>query len=120
MATNKIKESRDILLNSIAKIRGYEFDPTIGLIELETGQHFTEDPNIIAKTLLGQMTTDKDLTTVESVLSVITKLYNYEKLVEAARPELLEQGINLPEASTVESHQTGTVDWFKRMMQVCQ
>lgn len=110
---------RRVLLTRIAEHKGYRYDPKRGLSDLQTGHFVTDNKNVMAKTLLGQMTSEKDLETMESIVSVITKLYNYEKLVEGCRDLLQEQGIVLPESQKLESHQTGTVEWFKRMMQVC-
>jgi hypothetical protein len=110
---------RRVLLTKIAEYKGYSYDPKRGLSDLKTGHFVTDNANTMAKTLLGQMTSDKDLATMESIVSVISKLYNYDKLVEGARDLLKEQGLYLPEAQKLESHQTGTVEWFKRMMQVC-
>jgi hypothetical protein len=107
---------RRVLLTSIAEQRGYRYDPKKGLTDLKTGHFVTDNPNVVAKNLLGQMTSEKDIATMESILSVVSKLYNYEKLVETARPLLTEQGIELPESQKLESYQTGTVDWFRRLM----
>jgi hypothetical protein len=106
-------------LTKIAEHKGYRYDSKRGLSDLKTGHFVTDNANVMAKTLLGQMTSDKDLMTMESIVSVISKLYNYDKLVEGARDLLKEEGLDLPQAQTLESHQTGTVEWFKRMMQVC-
>ena len=110
---------RRVLLTKIAEHKGYRYDSKRGLSDLKTGHFVTDNANVMAKTLLGQMTSDKDLMTMESIVSVISKLYNYDKLVEGARDLLKEEGLDLPQAQTLESHQTGTVEWFKRMMQVC-
>lgn len=110
---------RRVLLTKIAEHKGYRYDSKKGLSDLKTGHFVTDNQNVIAKTLLGQMTSEKDLATMESIVSVISKLYNYDKLVEGARDVLKEQGLDLPESQKLESHQTGTVEWFKRMMQVC-
>lgn len=110
---------RRVLMTKIAEHKGYKYDAKKGLSDLKTGHFVTDNQNVIAKTLLGQMTSEKDLATMESIVNVISKLYNYDKLVEGARDLLKEQGLDLPEAQKLESHQTGTVEWFKRMMQVC-
>ena len=78
-----------------------------------------EDANSIAKKLLGQMTTADHIASVDSILSVITKLYNYDQLIESAKPLLAERGIQLPESQNIESRKTGTVEWFKRMSEIC-
>jgi hypothetical protein len=111
---------RRVLLTKIAEHKGYRYDPKKGLSDLKTGHFVTDNANVMAKTLLGQMTSDKDLMTMESIVSVISKLYNYDKLVEDARDLLGEEGLTLPESQKLESYQTGTVDWFRRMSDLCK
>jgi len=111
---------RRVLLTKIAEHKGYRYDPKRGLSDLKTGHFVTDNVNVMAKTLLGQMTSDKDLMTMESIVSVISKLYNYDKLIEGARDLLGEEGLTLPESQKLESHQTGTVDWFRRMSDLCK
>lgn len=109
-----------VLLTKIAESKGYKYDTKKGISDLKTGHFVTDNPTVIAKTLLGQMTSEKDLSTMESLVAVVSKLYNYEKLVEATKETLATEGLSIPEAQKLESHQTGTVEWFKRMMQVCE
>jgi hypothetical protein len=109
-----------VLLSKIAESKGYKYDPKKGLSDLKTGHFVTDNVNVIAKTLLGQMTSEKDLATTESIVAVVSKLYNYDKLIEAVQPILSEEGIDLPESQIIESSMTGTVEWFRRMMQVCK
>lgn len=109
-----------ILLTKIAESKGYRYDVKKGLSDLKTGHFVTDNANVIAKTLLGQMTSEKDIATTESIVSIVSKLYNYDQLVEAAKHILAEEGIELPESQKIESSQIGTVEWFRRMMQVCE
>jgi len=102
-------KNKELLLSSIAEAKGLAYSSELGLVENDIN---ITDENQIAKRLLGQMTTDKDLATVESIVNVIIKLPNYEKLIEAARKE-----IELPKQNTIESFQIGTVAWFRRMME---
>jgi hypothetical protein len=102
-------KNKEILLSSIAEAKGLQYSSELGLVEDEIS---ITDNNQIAKRLLGQMTSDKDLATVESIVNVIIKLPNYEKLIETARKEL-----DLPRQNTIESFQIGTVAWFRRMME---
>jgi hypothetical protein len=111
---------RRVLLTKIAEHKGYRYDPKKGLSDLQTGHFVTDNPNVIAKSLLGQMTNEKDIATMESIVAVISKLYNYEKLVEGARDLLKEEGLIIPEAQKLESYQTGTVEWFRKMMKACE
>lgn len=109
-------EHRHILLASIARARGFKYSPKNGLVDEETNEVITKDPNTIAKKLLGQMATVKDLANVESIINVVEKLDNYNDLVAQARETLGKQGITLPEAFTFESSKTGTTQWFRKMM----
>jgi hypothetical protein len=111
---------RRVLITKIAEHKGYKYDPKRGLSDLKTGHFVTDNTNVMAKTLLGQMTSDQDLATMESIVSVISKLYNYENMVEGARDLLKEEGLTLPEAQKLESYQTGTVEWFRKMSEICR
>ncbi len=109
-----------VLIASIAESRGLKYDPKQGLRDSKTGHFITDQPNVIAKTLLGQMSSEKDLATTESILNIIGKLYNYESLIAKAKPILEEHDFQLPEQQKIESHQTGTVEWFRKMIGMCE
>lgn len=109
---------RHQILSSIAKAKGLKWSFQNGLMNRETNEIITKDPNEIAKKLLGQMTTAKDLESVEKIINVIIKLPNYEELVADARDALAKDGVELPKAQQIESHQTGTPAWFRRLMEV--
>ena len=115
---NKTAQHRDSLLSSIAEAKGYTY--TNGeLANATTGAVAAVEAHEISKLLLGQMTTEKDIATVESILNVITKLPNYDTLVKGARSTLAEDDVTLPDVTSIESRQTGTVAWFRRMMEAC-
>jgi hypothetical protein len=124
MKRHKTESSEDfgrrVLLTKIAETKGYKYDVKKGLSDLKTGHFVTDNSNVIAKSLLGQMTSEKDIATMESIVSVISKLYNYDKLVETAKPLLAEEGLTIPESQQLESYQTGTVDWFRKMSNICK
>jgi hypothetical protein len=108
---------RHMLLSSIAKAKGMKWSFQNGLVNRETNEIITKDPNEIAKKLLGQMAGPKDVDSVESILKVIMRLPNYEELVADARTSLAKDGVELPKAAQIESYQTGTPAWFRRMME---
>ena len=113
-------EHRHILLSSIARARGMKYSPKHGILNPQTDELLPNgnDWNQIAKVLLGQTATIKDIRSVDSILDFIKKLPNYEELVAGARETLGKQGISLPEnAISFESKQTGTPAWFRRMME---
>ena len=105
---------RTLLISTIAEAKGYHYNN--GLVDKENNQVVAITEHEIAKVLLGQMTTEKDLQTVESILSVILKLPNYESLIESSRDSLESAGYLVPKAAEIESYQTGTPGWFRRMM----
>ena len=113
-------EHRHILLSSIARARGMKYSPKFGLMNPETDETVPggDDWNTIAKQLLGQTATVKDIRSVESIIKYIKKLPNYEELVAAARETLGRSGIELPKNETIESYQPGTIGWMRQMIDI--
>jgi hypothetical protein len=109
---------RHMILSSIANARGLKWSFQNGLVNRETNEVVTRDPNEIAKKLLGQTATPKDLTDPESIIDYIIKLPNYEELIAKARLDLDKEGIKLPQAGKVESFQPGTGAWFRKMIEI--
>jgi hypothetical protein len=109
---------RHIILSSIANARGLKWSFQNGLVNRETNEVITKDPNEIAKKLLGQTATPKDLADPEAIIDYVIKLPNYEELVVKARENLEKEGIQLPQAGTVESYQPGTGAWFRKMIEI--
>ncbi len=109
---------RHIILASIAKIRGMKWSYQNGLVNRETNEVITKDPNEIAKKLLGQTATAKDLSDPESIIDYIIKLPNYEEMIADARETLGKEGVQLPKAGKVENFQPGTGAWFRRMIEI--
>lgn len=113
-------EHRHIVLSSIARARGLKYSPKFGLVNPETGEPIPDgdDWNVIAKKLLGQTATTKDIRSVEAITNYIRKLPNYEELVAAARETLGRSGIELPKNETVESYQPGTIGWMRKLINI--
>lgn len=111
-------EHRHILLSSIARARGLKYSPKFGLVDPETNEPVAggDDWNTIAKQLLGQTATVKDIRSVENIVAYIKKLPNYDELVAAARETLGKSGIELPKKEALESYQPGTIGWMRRMI----
>jgi hypothetical protein len=115
-------EHRHILLSSIARARGLKYSPKFGLVDPETNEPIAggDDWNKIAKELLGQTATVKDIRSVDSVINYIKKLPNYEELVAAARETLGKQGVELPENTYIETFQPGSIGWMRQMIEICK
>ena len=111
-------EHRHILLSSIARARGLKYSPKHGLVDPETNEPIAggDDWNKIAKDLLGQTATVKDIRSVESITNYIKKLPNYEELIAAAEETLSRSGIELPKKETVETFRPGSIGWMRQMI----
>ena len=113
-------EHRHIVLSSIARARDLKYSPKFGLLHADTNEPLPggDDWNTIAKQLLGQTATVKDIRSVDNILDYIIKLPNYDELVSGARETLGKQGIELPAKAAVESYQPGTIGWMRRMIDI--
>lgn len=111
-------EHRHILLSSIARARGMKYSPKMGLVDPETNEPMPngDDWNVIAKQLLGQTATVKDIRSVDNIINYIKKLPNYEELVAAARETLGKQGISLPESNKLEHYTPNSPSWMRQIM----
>jgi len=84
---------RAIVLASIARARGMKFSVKNGLLARETDKPISKDPDEIARILVGG--TEKDLVSVESIVSKLKSDPDYEKLIADARETLAKEGLNL-------------------------
>lgn len=109
---------RHIILASIAKTKGLKWSFQNGLVNRETNDVITKDPNEIAKKLLGLSATSKNIEDPEAIIDYIIKLPNYEELVADARDTLSKDGVELPTANKLESYTPGTNAWFRKMIEV--
>jgi hypothetical protein len=97
-----------------------KYSPKHGLLNATTDELLPDgnDWNNIAKQLLGQTATVKDIRSVDAILNYIKKLPNYEELVAGARETLGKQGVELPKKEAFESYQPGTIGWMRRMIDI--
>ena len=89
-----------------------------GLIDRESNEVITKDPNQIAKTLLGQSATPSTIDSVEGIIGYIKKLPNYEELVADARETFEKDGLGLPDSKAIESFQPGSIGWMRQMIDI--
>lgn len=116
---------RHILLNSIGKARksdehpeGLKWSYTRGLVDRATEEVVTNDPNQIAKILLGQTATAEIAVSFHKIINFIKKLPNYEELTADAREALGKQGIEIPDHKQIESFQPGSIGWMRQMIDI--
>jgi hypothetical protein len=87
---------RHLLLASIAKAQGMKWSYKNGLVNRETGETITKDPDKIAELLLGKGKTREDLANVESVVVAIKNRSDYDDLVAQAKEDFSKEGLDLP------------------------
>ena len=92
---------RMIMLASIAKAQGMQWSPTKGLVDRETKEVITTDPNEIAKRLIGQGANRANLDSVETINKAIKGRPDYEDLVADARSNFEKQGLPMPESRSM-------------------
>jgi hypothetical protein len=107
-------------LSSIARARGFKYSPKFGLLHGDTNEPVEngDDWTVIAKQLLGQTASTKDIKSVDGIIAYIIKLPNYDELVAGARETLGKQGIELPVKEAFESYIPGSNAWMRRMINI--
>lgn len=115
-------EHRHIVLSSIARARGMKYSPKSGLVDPETNEPVPngDDWNVIAKQLLGQTASVKDVKSVDAIINYIKKLPNYEELVAAARETLGRSGVELPKKEALEHYTPNSPSWMRQIMDKIQ
>ena len=101
---------RAILLASIAKAQGMRWSYKNGLVDRETNEIITKNPQEIAQNLINGDTAD--LSSVESIVKKIKTLPNYEELVKDAREAFERDKLTLPEDATL----PGTGAWYRQFL----
>ena len=85
---------RNITLSAIAKSKNLTLSMK-GLFSRETKQLITKDPAEIAKQVLGEDATEKDLTNLPSILAYLKKHYSSEELNTMLQPAEETTGMRL-------------------------
>ncbi len=101
---------RAILLASIAKAQGMKWSYKNGLVDRDTNEIITKNPQEIAQNLINGDTAD--LSSVESIVKKIKTLPNYEELVKDAREAFERDKLTLPEDTTL----PGTGAWYRQFL----
>ena len=80
---------RHVMIASVAKPQGYKWSFKAGLLNRETNEPITKDPNKIAELILGKGATANDLNSVETIHAKIKDRSDYDQLI--ADKELMNQ-----------------------------
>ena len=101
---------RAILLASIASAQDMKWSYKNGLMDRETNEIITKNPDEIAEKLIGGTATD--LSSVESIVKKIKSRADYETLVKDARDAFERDKLTLPEDTTL----PGTGAWYRQFL----
>jgi hypothetical protein len=101
---------RALLLASIAKAQGMKWSYKNGLMDRETNEIITKNPQEIAEKLINGTTAD--LSSVESIVKKIKARPDYEELVKDARDAFERDKLTLPEDTTL----PGTGAWYRQFL----
>jgi len=74
-------KDRNILLSAVAKNKGYSLSIN-GLVDRNTKQIITKDPDTIAKTIFNKKATANDLNNVQAIVRKLIWIYGAEKAKE--------------------------------------
>jgi hypothetical protein len=101
---------RALLLASIAKAQDMKWSYKNGLMDRETNEIITKNPQEIAEKLINGTTAD--LSSVESIVKKIKARPDYEELVKDARDAFERDKLTLPEDTTL----PGTGAWYRQFL----
>jgi hypothetical protein len=87
--------NKHVVMSAVAKHKGFKWSPTTGLINRETNQVISTDPDEIARTLLGDGATRGDITSVEKILSRLDGNPDADAILADARETLARDGITI-------------------------
>ena len=101
---------RAILLASIASAQDMKWSYKNGLMDRETNEIITKNPDEIAEKLLGG--TAADMSSVETIVKKIKSRADYEELVKDARDTFERDKLTLPEDTVL----PGTGAWYRQFV----
>ena len=88
---------RMILMASIAKAKGMKWSPTNGLVNRETNEPVSKQPNEVAELLLGKGATVDDLASVETIIAKLKGQPDFDTLTADFKDNLAKRGMEMPE-----------------------
>jgi hypothetical protein len=87
-------QDRNVLMNSVAKSMGYKLNQNAGLMtRTEPNELISNDPDQIAKILLNNRATEKDLYSVETIIAALEKDPKKDAKLADAREHFAREGV---------------------------
>ena len=105
--------TRAILLGSIARALGYKINQNVGLVDRNTNELVTDDPDKIARLFLGRNATRANLGSVEKIMAALKSDPNRDSKISDFRDYAQKQGITIEE--TVDTANPYSVNWMARL-----
>jgi hypothetical protein len=105
--------TRAILLASIAKSMGYKINQNVGLVDRNTNELVTDDPDELARLFIPGATDRSVLGSVEKIMKALRNDPKREKKIADFRDYAAKEGIELQE--TVDIEDANSVHWLARL-----
>jgi len=105
--------TRAILLGSIAKSMGYKINQNVGLVDRNTNELITDDPDELARLFVPGATDRSVLGSVEKIMKSLRNDPKREKKISDFRDYAAKQGIELQEM--VDTEDPNSVHWLARL-----
>jgi len=86
-----------ILIASVAKAKGMKWSPTNGLVNRETNEPITKNPNEVAELILGKGATVSDMDSVETMIAKLKTQPDFDALTTDFKDNLEKRGMQMPE-----------------------
>lgn len=87
---------RNVMINSIAKSMGYKLNQNTGIVDRTTNELIADEPDEIARLLIGPRATRRDLDSVETIIAALAKDPKREEKLADVRQHFEKNGLNFP------------------------
>jgi hypothetical protein len=92
-------KERNVLMNSIAKSKGYKLNQIAGIADRNTNEIITDDPDAVAKMLLNKTASRQDLASVETILQALSTDPERESKLADFREHMKREGLPFLESA---------------------
>lgn len=106
---------RNVLMNSIAKSKGYKLNQIAGIADRNTNALISDDPDAVAKMLLNKKSTRADLASVETILAALQRDPERESKLADFRAHMTREGIPFEEPVAENTELYSEVNFLARL-----